>query len=151
MMSLAGLKLITFINDRSAVDRDMHEILGKDNQVEWREGVEQIKQARSDPPPDHFRCIFHEGIDSPTPNDPPTRENSSIGADNDIDRNGNGSEMTPRALNAEERFDQGLKKGGSVQPTEDAGAVIKDKGTPEQMLADGDHDAKRSEGVHDLV
>ncbi|KAK1235341.1 hypothetical protein PQX77_001442 [Marasmius sp. AFHP31] len=62
VMSSAGLKLITFVNNRLAVNANWTwDLLEPDGRASWRDAIERVRAAR----PDHFKHIFHEGIDDP--------------------------------------------------------------------------------------
>ncbi|KAL0065148.1 hypothetical protein AAF712_007818 [Marasmius tenuissimus] len=72
VMSSAGLELITFVNNRLAEERGIYGWLCNHNQiVGWRDAIERVRAARPELPPDQFKHIFHEGIDSPAPHEGP--------------------------------------------------------------------------------
>ncbi|KAL0062883.1 hypothetical protein AAF712_010204 [Marasmius tenuissimus] len=65
VMSSAGLEFITFVNDHLAEELVTWIHLADCHRKSWRDAVERVKMARPELPPDHFKCIFHEGYDTP--------------------------------------------------------------------------------------
>jgi len=53
------------------MNREVYNWLYKSNQKKWQETIALIKQARTDLEPDHFRPIFHEGVDPHPPREEP--------------------------------------------------------------------------------
>ncbi|KAK1222793.1 hypothetical protein PQX77_014361 [Marasmius sp. AFHP31] len=76
VMSSAGLELITFMNDRLAEEPET--CSGYINQMWWRNVIEWVRAARPELPPDHFKNIFHEGVDPPAPREPPMQQEVEV-------------------------------------------------------------------------
>ncbi|KAK1221985.1 hypothetical protein PQX77_015193 [Marasmius sp. AFHP31] len=68
VMSSAGLKLMTFVNNRLAKESLTWLHVKDEGQTgDWRNAIDRIRAACPELPPDHFKNIFHEYIDdSPT-------------------------------------------------------------------------------------
>ncbi|KAL0063374.1 hypothetical protein AAF712_009769 [Marasmius tenuissimus] len=70
VMSSAGLELITFVNNCLAEERETYRYLCAFNLgTGWRDAIERVRTACPKLPPDHFKLIFHEGIDEPPASD----------------------------------------------------------------------------------
>ncbi|KAL0065142.1 hypothetical protein AAF712_007812 [Marasmius tenuissimus] len=78
VMSSAGLELITFVNNRLAEEWGTYRYLNRHNRTGWRDAIERVRAARPELPPDQFKHIFHEGIDSPTPRESPPQPEAQI-------------------------------------------------------------------------
>ncbi|KAK1218346.1 hypothetical protein PQX77_018988 [Marasmius sp. AFHP31] len=75
VMSSAGFKLITFVNDRLAEEQMTWGDLEHDGRASWRDAIERVRLARPELPPDHFKHIFHEGHDDPpAPHEHPSQQ-----------------------------------------------------------------------------
>ncbi|KAL0062918.1 hypothetical protein AAF712_010239 [Marasmius tenuissimus] len=70
VMSSAGLELITFVNNHFAEDVETYEYLEDYNETGWPDVIERVRAVHPELPPDHFKHIFHEGID-PVPREHP--------------------------------------------------------------------------------
>ncbi|KAK1219617.1 hypothetical protein PQX77_017664 [Marasmius sp. AFHP31] len=66
VMSSAGLELIAFVNDHLAEESETYEHLDDWIRDNWRDAIEQVRAAHPELPPEHFKNIFHEGVDSST-------------------------------------------------------------------------------------
>ncbi|KAK1219673.1 hypothetical protein PQX77_017624 [Marasmius sp. AFHP31] len=78
VMSSAGLELITFVNDRLAGDSEIYGYLLPWTRTGWRDAVEQVRAARPELPRDHFKNIFHEGVDPPPPREPTLQQEVEV-------------------------------------------------------------------------
>ncbi|KAK1231010.1 hypothetical protein PQX77_005884, partial [Marasmius sp. AFHP31] len=84
VMSSAGLELMTFVNNRLAEEPEILEWLQLfDRQswtTQWRNTVERVKVAHPELPPDHFKDVSHEGVDSPVPDQHPSQQEVDVEA-----------------------------------------------------------------------
>ncbi|KAK1220491.1 hypothetical protein PQX77_016741 [Marasmius sp. AFHP31] len=62
LLSSAGLELITVVNNQLAEDWRLYSWLDEESRIAWHEAMEQVKIARPDLPPDHFKDISHESL-----------------------------------------------------------------------------------------
>ncbi|KAK1219676.1 hypothetical protein PQX77_017627 [Marasmius sp. AFHP31] len=85
VMSSAGLKLITFVNDHLAKEWDIWDGLRNNGRTGWRDAIERARAAHSELSPDHFKHIFH-GLrdDPPAPAQRSSRQEAKVGAQAEV-------------------------------------------------------------------
>ncbi|KAK1219163.1 hypothetical protein PQX77_018121 [Marasmius sp. AFHP31] len=81
---LRRLELMTFVNNRLAEEPEILEWLQLFDQqswtTQWRNTVERVKVAHPELPPDHFKDVSHEGVDSPVPDQHPSQQEVDVEA-----------------------------------------------------------------------
>ncbi|KAK1219621.1 hypothetical protein PQX77_017668 [Marasmius sp. AFHP31] len=118
VMSSAGLELMTFVNNCLAEEYETWFRLRDSGQTGWRDAIEQVRAARPELPPDHFKDIFYEYIDDPPAERPSQQEveveapaGDSGGSPRDITNEANRDEVNVRHPNSAAELSPKLEPG----------------------------------------
>ncbi|KAK1216692.1 hypothetical protein PQX77_020672 [Marasmius sp. AFHP31] len=68
VLSSQGLELITMVNNQLAEEYYMYQNLQKKTQIAWHKAMKQVKSARPDLLPDHFKDLPHQDLSNPFAN-----------------------------------------------------------------------------------
>ncbi|KAK1216325.1 hypothetical protein PQX77_021048 [Marasmius sp. AFHP31] len=79
VISLAGLELITFVDNRLPEEL-LWSPWDEDPMGAWRNAIERVRAARPELPPYHFKNILPEGIDFPAAGERPLQRESEVEA-----------------------------------------------------------------------
>ncbi|KAK1226138.1 hypothetical protein PQX77_010889 [Marasmius sp. AFHP31] len=120
VMSSAGLKLMTFVNNRLAKEFLTWLHVKYEGQTgDWRNAIERVRAARPELPPGHFKNIFHRFIDDPPAGERPLEREveveapagDSAGSPRDITHEANRDEVNVRYPNSAAELSPKLEPG----------------------------------------
>ncbi|KAK1226700.1 hypothetical protein PQX77_010316 [Marasmius sp. AFHP31] len=152
VMSSAGFELITFVNNRLAMDSDIFVSLLRSArrryETQWRCAIEWVKVARPELPLDYFQDISHGGVDNPVPDR--LRLQQEVEVEAQAGDSGDGPRDVTNAgdVNRDEMDGRSSKSAAELSPRPEPGELDERRPNP---LGDGETNEKGSTSRQPIV